>query len=163
MKELNYQHFMNLALKQAKKALKKDEVPIGAVIADSIGNVLSQAFNQVESKNSPMAHAEILAIQKACKKINDWRLNGYTIFVTLEPCAMCLSIILQSRLSQLVFAANSDKYGYKINEALIFNKDKSKLKIVDNILANESVKLLQMFFKKKREKSSERKKIIRSS
>lgn len=163
MKELNYQYFMNLALKQAKKALEKDEVPIGAVIVDSKGNVLSQAFNKVELQKSPMAHAEILVIQKACKKINDWRLNGYTIFVTLEPCTMCMSVILLSRLSQLVFATNSDKYGYKVNEALIFNKNKSKLKIVDNILANESIELLRMFFKKKREKNSERKKIIRSS
>ena len=156
-------HFMKLALKQAEKALLRDEVPIGAIVVDKDGTILSRAYNLVQKKKSPLAHAEILAIEKAAKKIGDWRLAECTIYVTLEPCSMCMSVIDLSRISKLVFASKSSKYGYKINEALIFNKNQSKLKIIENILADDSIKLLQSFFKKKRKKNSERKKIIRSS
>ncbi|OGB83267.1 hypothetical protein A3F66_01735 [candidate division TM6 bacterium RIFCSPHIGHO2_12_FULL_32_22] len=156
-------HFMKLALKQAEKALLRDEVPIGAIVVDKDGTILSRAYNLVQKKKSPLAHAEILAIEKAAKKIGDWRLAECTIYVTLEPCSMCMSVIDLSRISKLVFASKSSKYGYKINEALIFNRNRSKLKIVENILADDSIKLLQNFFKKKRKKTSERKKIVRSS
>jgi tRNA(adenine34) deaminase len=155
MKKLDFQYFMYKALDQAKLAFERDEVPIGAVIVNSEGEILSKAFNLVEKRQSPIAHAEILAIEKACKKLKNWRLEGCTIFVTLEPCSMCLAALQLSRILKLVYGATSLKYGYKVNEVLSFNKSKSKLKIVDDILANESIRLLRLFFNKKRKSSSE--------
>ncbi|OGB83745.1 hypothetical protein A3F66_06800 [candidate division TM6 bacterium RIFCSPHIGHO2_12_FULL_32_22] len=143
---LDYQYFMQQALGQAEKALRCDEVPVGAIILNSKGEILSRAYNLVEKKKSQIAHAEILAIEKACKKLGDWRLEGCIIFVTLEPCSMCIAAIQLSRISKLVYGAASPKYGYKVFSG------KSKLEIEENILASESAKLLRLFFKKKRKK-----------
>lgn len=92
--------FMKEAINEAKKAYSLGEIPVGAVIVKD-GKIISKAHNLKESNKSPMAHAEILAIEKACKELGDWRLTGCEMYVTLEPCAMCTSAICQSRISRL--------------------------------------------------------------
>ncbi len=92
--------FLELAILEAKKALEAGEVPVGAVIVKD-GEVISKAHNMKETLKNPLAHSEIIAINEACKKNGDWRLNGYEIYVTLEPCSMCASAIIQSRISKL--------------------------------------------------------------
>ena len=92
-KDVNY--FLNLALIQAKKAQDLNEVPIGAVVVNTDKSIIAKGFNQTESTSNPMAHAEMIAIEKAAKENKDWRLNDFTLFTTLEPCPMCLSAILK--------------------------------------------------------------------
>ncbi len=92
--------YMEIALDEAKKAYEVDEIPVGVVIVKE-GKIISKAYNLKESLNSPIAHAEVLAIEEACKKLNNWRLSGCDMYVTLEPCPMCASLIAQSRISTL--------------------------------------------------------------
>ena len=89
--------FMKEALKEAKKSYKKDEVPVGAVLVKE-GKIVARGHNNKENKNNPLGHAEIIAINKYCKKYNTWRLNDITMYVTLEPCLMCSAIIQQVRI-----------------------------------------------------------------
>ena len=103
-------YYMKKALRLAKKAGKLGEVPIGAVIVKD-GEVLSSAFNKRNQKNSATAHAEILAIEKACKKLNDWRLDGAEMYVTLEPCPMCAGAIVNARIKKVYFGAFEKKSG----------------------------------------------------
>ena len=102
---------MEIAFEEAKKAYEKNEVPVGAVISDNYGNIISRAFNLVETQQDPIAHAEILAIQKATLKIGNKRLTGCNLYVTLEPCAMCASAIEQSRIKRLYFGCEDHKKG----------------------------------------------------
>ena len=104
-------NFMNKALMQAKVALQRNEVPIGAVIVDKAGKIIARAFNQMESKKCQLAHAEAQAIARACKAIGDWRLIGCVIYVTLEPCLMCLGLIQLSRLEGVIYGAKSYLFG----------------------------------------------------
>ena len=92
--------FINIALEEAKKALSIDEVPIGAVIVKD-GKIIGRGHNLRETMKNPLAHAEIIAINEASKTLGNWRLNGCSMFVTLEPCIMCAGAIVQSRLSEL--------------------------------------------------------------
>ena len=108
MNETSY--FMNLAYKQAQKALKIDEVPVGAVIVKN-NKVISAAYNKKEKLQDPTAHAELLAIKKACKKLNSWHLDDCTLYVTLEPCTMCAGAIIQSRIKKVVYGAKSYQDG----------------------------------------------------
>ena len=96
--------FMKSAIKEGEKAYKAGEVPIGAIIVKE-GKVIARAHNLKETKNNPTAHAEILAIQKAAKKLGTWRLEDCEIYVTIEPCVMCAGAILQSRIERLIFGA----------------------------------------------------------
>lgn len=102
--------YMNKALEQAKKALSRDEVPIGAVIVKD-GVVIARGYNKRESSQNALAHAEIIAISKACKKLKSWRLDGAEIYVTLEPCPMCAGAIMNARISKIVFGAYEPKSG----------------------------------------------------
>lgn len=117
--------FMDVAYKEALKALKEDEVPVGAIIVkDDV--ILSKAHNQKERTNLSTAHAEILAINKACKKLNSWHLDDCIMYVTLEPCAMCAGAILQSRIKKVVYGAKSFQDGaiestFKLYEVKGFN------------------------------------------
>ncbi|WP_296240971.1 nucleoside deaminase, partial [uncultured Faecalicoccus sp.] len=103
-------YWMKKALAQAQLAASKDEVPIGCVIVYK-DKILSRAYNQREKKQSSLAHAEILAIEKACKKLGSWRLEDCTLYVTLEPCPMCTGAIIQSRIPRVVFGAYDPKGG----------------------------------------------------
>lgn len=147
----NDEYYMNLALVEAKKAFKKGDVPVGAVIVSNITHeVISCAHNLREINNDISAHAEILAIKKAEKKIENWRLEDTTIYVTLEPCLMCAGAIIQSRISHLVFAAFEDKtgaFGSIIDVTKIY---KNSLTITHGVCEKESKKLLKEFFNNKR-------------
>lgn len=144
------EEFMKLALKEAKKALLINEIPIGCIIVDENNQIIAKAHNIKYKNHDASAHAEILAIRKAGQKRNDWRLDGCTMYVTVEPCLMCASCILQSRISRLVFGLREEESGgfgskYDILEKEIFNFDVKK-----DVLADESKQLLQGFFKNRR-------------
>ena len=103
--------YMEEALIEARKSLELDEVPIGAVIVYN-GEIIARAHNLKEHNKSAIAHAEIIAIEEACKVIGDWRLSECTLYVTVEPCLMCCGAIIQSRIKRLVYAASNAKFGY---------------------------------------------------
>lgn len=103
---------MKAAISEALKALAKEEVPIGAVIVNKDGHIIARAHNLTEHKHTQAAHAEMLAIEKAGKKIGDWRLEGCWLYVTLEPCAMCYNLAVLSRLDGIVYGAESPLFGY---------------------------------------------------
>ena len=102
--------FMNEAYKMSLKALKNDEVPVGAVIVFN-GKIIAKAHNKKEKNNDPLGHAEIIAIRKAAKKIGDWRLNKCDIYITLEPCSMCLSACIQARIKNIYYGSIDKKSG----------------------------------------------------
>ena len=113
--------FMKLALKEAEKAELNEEVPIGCVVVKD-GKVISKAFNKRQTKRLSTAHAEILAIEKACRKLGDWRLDGADIYVTLEPCAMCAGAIVNSRIKKVYFGAYEKKGGGVVSKFNILSE-----------------------------------------
>lgn len=144
--------YMNMALNEAKKAYVKDEVPVGAVIVKD-NKVISKAHNLREIKNNAICHAELLAIDKACKKLNTWRLEDTTIYITLEPCMMCAGAIIQSRISNVVIGALDDKNGCIVSIAKLFDINTThKVKYITNVMDNECSYILKDFFKKLRSK-----------
>ena len=144
---------MEAALAEAQKAYKKDEVPVGAVIVKD-GKIIARAHNLKESKNMSTAHAEILAINKACKKLNSWRLINCDMYVTLEPCTMCMGAIIASRIKKLYIGTLDPKTGacgsfidlnqYKYNHIVNINK---------GILEKKCEYILKDFFKDLRSKN----------
>lgn len=143
---------MDEALKEAHKAYREDEVPIGAVIVDSEGAIISRAHNQKEKVHNPCGHAEILAITEAAKKLNNWRLLDCSIYVTLEPCPMCLSALVQARISYLYFGAYDTKGG-ALSLNYNFYKDQKlnhSFPVLGGLRHFECSKLLSTFFKEKR-------------
>ena len=102
---------MKMALEEACKASAKDEVPVGAILVSPEGEVLAKAHNQKEIENDPLGHAEILVLREAAKKVENWRLEGCILYVTLEPCPMCLAAMIQARIKGLVFGAYDKKGG----------------------------------------------------
>ena len=112
--------FMALAIKEAKKALAKDEVPIGAIIVKN-GQVISKGYNLRESRQNSLNHAEIIAIDKACKKLKNFRLEDCELYVTVEPCLMCAGAIIQSRIKKVYFGARDEKYGAVVSATNAFN------------------------------------------
>lgn len=164
MDEQQRSKFMQEALRQAKKAFALDEVPIGAVVVDADGNIIGRGYNRIERKKQQTAHAEVIAIQRACKKINNWRLNGCWIFVTLEPCLMCLGLIALSRCKGIIYGAKSNLFGVgldKFKKIPFYSKD---ILVEGGCKAEEGVALLENFFKqargKKRKGSGERKSFV---
>ena len=143
--------FMKSALIEAEKARKKNEVPIGAVIVKD-GKIISKGYNQREKKQNALLHAEVIAINKACKKLKSWRLNGCDIYITLEPCLMCFGAILNSRIDNIYFGAY-DKSGSSIssnNSLLKKSILNHKLKVEGGILEKECSQILTDFFKENR-------------
>lgn len=143
--------FMNLAYLQAQKALLEDEVPVGCVIVKD-NKVIARAYNKRENKNSSTAHAEILAIQKACKKLNSWRLIDCTLYVTLEPCPMCAGAIILSRIDRVVFGALDPKGGAIISNIHLFDQKNLNHhpKVTYGVKNNECSSILTNYFKSKR-------------
>ena len=141
------EYFMKEALKEAKKALKKNEVPIGAVIVkDNL--VISRGHNLRETKMNSLNHAEIIAIDKACKKIKNFRLEDCDIYVTIEPCVMCAGAIIQSRIRKVIFGATDEKYGAVVSIAEMFNlKSNHKVEFEQGILKEECSQIIKEFFK----------------
>ena len=147
--------FMKQALKEAKKAFEKEEVPIGAIIVKD-GKVISRAFNKRELNNVATSHAEILAIEKACKKLNSWRLNDCDIYVTLEPCPMCAGAILNSRIRKLYFGALDEKSGAIVSNAKLLDLDGNfcnhKVEYDGEVLKDECQGIIKEFFGSLRKK-----------
>ncbi len=115
----NKEFFMTKALHQAERALAHEEVPIGAIVVAKDGKIIARAYNQIEKKGTQCAHAEALAIQRAGKKLGDWRLHGCWIYVTLEPCLMCFGLIQLSRIEGLVYGAPSTLFEWLDQELAI--------------------------------------------
>ena len=140
---------MKLAIKEAIKARKKQEVPVGAIIVHKNGKVLAKAHNLVETRNDATSHAEKLVIEKALKITGNRYLNNYDIWVTLEPCIMCASIIKQTRIKRLYYGADDKKNGAIENGVRLFSNSKSKVKIevYSGFYVNKSEKLLKEFFR----------------
>ena len=145
--------YMKLAYKEALKAFKNDEVPVGAVIVKD-GKIIARAYNMKESKQCGIYHAEILAIMKACKKFSNWRLENCDIYITLAPCPMCASAIKQSRISNVYCGlSNSDSYTMNITRKIFENNDiNSKVNFHTDLFPNEVDRLLKKFFENKRTK-----------
>lgn len=139
--------YMLEALKEADKAFKLGEVPIGAVIVKD-NKIISRAFNKKESSNLATSHAEILAINKACKKLNNWRLLDCTLYVTVEPCLMCCGAIIQSRIKKVVYGTSNEYYGAV--ESIDNTLKKYNIEVENNILQNECSNIMKEFFKKRR-------------
>lgn len=141
---------MNAAIGMAKKAFNKDEVPVGAVIV-SRGKIIARACNARETKRDPLAHAELIAIKKAAKKIGGWRLTGCTLYVTLEPCPMCAGAVINARIGEVVFGAYDPKAGafgslYDLCEGRLNHTPR----VTGGILADKCAQLLIEYFRQKR-------------
>ena len=142
----NNEKYMRLALIEAKKAFDKNEVPVGCVIVKD-DKVIAKAHNLRQTKKSVLAHAEILAIQKASKKLDNWILEDCTMYVTLEPCPMCAGTILQSRIKKIVYATKEPKFGACQSVMNLFDyKFNHQVEITDGILQEEASNLMKNFF-----------------
>ena len=141
---------MKKAIDLAKRARLKDEVPVGAVIVKD-GKIIARAYNQMEKTQDATAHAEILAIKKACKKLNSWRLDGCEIYVTVEPCAMCAGAIVNARVGRVVFGckdARAGAMGSVLNMPSYPLNHRPQLTV--GVCENQCREILQTFFAKKR-------------
>ena len=159
MLENQDEKWMRHALIEAQLALKKGEVPVGAVVMYE-DKIIGRGHNQVEGLNDPTAHAEIIAIGAASNYLNSWRLSGASLYVTLEPCAMCAGALVLSRIDRLIFGPKDPKAGacgslYNIVQDTRLNH---QLEIVPYILEKECSRILQAFFEKVRQRSLDRKK-----
>lgn len=146
------EYYMKQALKEAKKAYKKLEVPVGAVIVKD-GKIIARAHNQKETKTDTTKHAEILAIQKASKKLESWRLIDCEMYVTLEPCSMCAGAIINSRIKKVYIGAMDEKTGavgsvLNLFEDYTFNH---KVEAETGVMEKECQETLKKFFKELRE------------
>jgi tRNA(adenine34) deaminase len=145
--------FMNLALSEARKAGQKNEIPIGAVLIAQNDELLSAAHNKTIILKDPTAHAEILALRSAAEKIGNYRLLKTTLYVTVEPCPMCMGALMHARVSRVVFGTRDPKWGvagslYNFAQDLRFNHQPE---IIEGICKSECKKLIQDFFRAKRD------------
>lgn len=159
----NDEYFMRRAIMQAHAAMRRDEVPVGAVVVRE-GKIIARGFNTRELSQDPTAHAELLAMTRAAKKLGGWRLLGCTLYVTLEPCAMCAGAIVNSRVERVVFGARDPKAGgmgsvYNITEGRLNHKPD----VTEGVLAEECSKLLKSYFAQKREKKKMEKRRAKES
>ncbi len=159
MENKKHNFFMQKALSQARLALKNNEVPIGAIVVNSKGVVLGRGYNKIEKTKCQTSHAEIIAIQKACKKKGDWRLDDCFLYVTLEPCLMCYGLITLSRIKGLVFGAKSDLFGFGYEKEKVASKSNNKLLIKGGLKEKECIDILRQFFKLLRNKKKKKKRI----
>ena len=143
---------MQKAIFLAQEVKSSGDVPVGALIVNEAGEILSSGKNEREKDNDPTAHAEVVAIRRASEKLGSWRLDDLTLVVTLEPCVMCAGAVLQSRLKRLVFGAFDQKAG-AVGSSLDVIRDVralSKVEVVSGVLENDCAKLLTDFFATKR-------------
>ena len=148
------ERFMTLALREARRAAEEDEVPVGAVVVKD-GVVIARAHNKKERNGCALDHAETLAIRKATKKMQNWWLEGCTLYVTLEPCAMCAGAIVNSRLDRVVYGAKDPRFGFlgslvTLDEAYALNHTFQK---EGGVLEKECSSILTAFFAAKRAKN----------
>jgi len=148
------EHFMRLALKQAAKAKAIGEVPIGCIIVCG-GKVVGRGYNRRNTNKTTLAHAELIAIDKASRKLGDWRLEGCTLYVTLEPCQMCSGAIVQSRIDRVVVGAMNPKAGCagSILNILQMEEFNHQAELVTGVLEEECQEVLQGFFQELRRRN----------
>ncbi|AFZ47697.1 tRNA-adenosine deaminase [Cyanobacterium stanieri PCC 7202] len=148
----NHLHWMNQAYQQAQEAGKQGEIPVGAVIVDKNNQLMAIAHNRKERDNDATAHAEILAIRQASRIKKDWRLDGCTLYVTLEPCPMCIGAIIHSRIKTLVYGIDDFKTGAVRTVINLPDSHCSNhhLEVIAGIKAHDCRNLLQQWFKTKR-------------
>ena len=148
---MRHKYFMELAFKQAVQALLKNEVPIGCVIVKD-DQIIGMGHNIRNSSKNSLAHAEIIAINQACSAIGDWRLEGCTLFVTIEPCPMCAGAILQARVSEIAFGANNKKAGCAGSVLNLLNHPgfNHSVAIINGILEAKCADLMQTYFRQLR-------------
>lgn len=144
--------FMNVAVKESLKALKCGEMPVGAVIVYN-NKILSKAYNKKEKNKNSLMHAEIIAINKACKKIGDWRLNECTMYVTMEPCYMCIGAIVESRI-KTVYCGIKNIKSHNINKKIV---EKEKINVIYGLLEIQIKIIINKFFKSIRTQTNVRK------
>ena len=145
-------YFMGKALEQAKRSLLYDEVPVGAVVVNDKGIIIGRGYNKVEKNGTQNDHAEIIAIRKAAKKVGDWRLQGCSIYVTLEPCLMCFGLIQLSRIEKIIFGAPSTLFGASLMMANNLPTYAKHLQVEGGVKRQECLEVIKMFFKEKRKK-----------
>lgn len=145
---LKKEKFMKEAIKQAKKAYDKEEIPVGAVIVKD-GKIIARGYNKKEEKKDTTQHAEIIAIQKASRKMGAWRLQDCEMYVTLEPCAMCTGALIQARLKRVYIGTMDPKTGAcgSVLNLLEDYKFNHKVEVETNIMQKECEKILKDFFK----------------
>lgn len=143
---------MALALAEARAAALHDDVPVGAVIVNDVGRVIARAHNERELSGDPTAHAEIIALRRAAQEIGFWRLIGTTLYVTLEPCAMCAGALVNARVDRVVWGADDPKWGGMASKYRIGGDGKLNhtVEMQAGVLAEPSVRLLREFFAAKR-------------
>lgn len=150
--EKRHDHFMKLALVEAAKAGESGEVPIGAVLVGAGGQVLAAAGNRTIAQNDPCAHAEILVIREAAKKERNYRLLNTTLYVSIEPCVMCMGAILHARLKRLVFGAPDPKWGAAGSVCSLADDPRfnHRVEVTGGVCLEESKRLIQAFFRVRR-------------
>jgi len=149
---VDYKSLMQQAITLAKEAAIKGDVPVGALVVDDFGNVVGQGANLREQDNDPTAHAEIVAIRNAAKKMGNYRLDELTMVVTLEPCGMCAGAIAQSRIKRLVFGSFDKKAGAvgSVWDLIRDPRNLTRIEVISGVLAHECAIVLNEFFEKKR-------------
>lgn len=150
----NDEYYMNLAIKEAQKAAQEDEVPVGAVIVDKNNEIIGSGFNRPISSNDPTSHAEINAIRMASVSLNNYRLVDTTLYVTIEPCIMCMGAIIHARIKRVVFGAADPKWGaaaslYNMAED---NRLNHQPEIVSGVCKQKTQQIIKDFFINKRSK-----------
>lgn len=153
------EYFMRQAIKQAKKAYALEEVPIGCVI-EYEGKIIARGYNRRNTDKNTLAHAELIAIKKASKKLGDWRLEGCTMYITLEPCQMCAGAIVQARVSRVVVGSMNPKAGCagSVLNLLQMAQFNHQVELEKGVLGEECSSMLSEFFRELREKKALQKK-----
>ena len=148
----NHIELMKLALSEAKIAAEKAEVPIGAVLVSHTGDILAASHNQPISLNDPTAHAEILALRKAAHKAQNYRLLNTILYVTIEPCVMCMGALVHARVSRLVYGAKDPKWGGagSLYDLAGDNRLNHRMEIIGGVCEDECRAMMQEFFRSKR-------------
>ena len=148
----DHSHYMQMALLEAEKAGQIDEVPVGAILASENGEILAATHNRSIRENDPTAHAEILALRESCAKVNNYRLLNTILYVTIEPCVMCMGAIVHARVARVVYGASDPKWGaagslYNLAQDPRLNH---QVEILSGVCETECRELIQEFFRKKR-------------
>ena len=146
------EEYMEKALALAEKAYELGEVPVGAIIVDENGEIVAEGYNLRETTHSPTAHAEIIAIEQAAKKLGRWRLSDCTLYVTLEPCPMCAGAAINSRLKRVVYGAFDEKNGACASVAALFDEKFTHIpRVRSRVLQERCADILSRFFKELRD------------
>jgi tRNA(adenine34) deaminase len=147
----DHEAYMHLALREAERGLAEDEVPVGAVVVRE-GEVIARAHNRPVRLSDPAAHAEVLALRRAARKLGNYRLTGCSLYVTIEPCAMCAGAIILSRVSNLIYGASDPKAGANGSALSVINHPKlnHKVTVVSGVLGEDSTSLMREFFRTRR-------------